>query len=324
MKKLYKRIEFKLYNKNRSRRAMNRLSKLKRRPRCEKVLGQPVKRKYEKIKAPDNFSIVYNPDSTIYFFSSIFSAIKKSKPIQVNLSAVKEITPDAILYLLVLLQEAKNRRVIFKGNAPKDSKAHSVFVHSGFYEFVNSPLNKFAIPADSNILKIKTGKNVNGDEAANIQNYLKEHLNNITTWKLQAIYSILIECMSNTNEYAAGSKVTGEKYWWIMALYDVVSGKVLFAFVDNGVGIPSTVKRNFFDNSSDAELLKKAAMGRYQMSGSKNKARNRGLPQIRKFNESGLIQNLVIISNNGYYSVNDDMKILNEKFTGTLLAWEFI
>lgn len=324
MKKLYKSQKYKLFNSRRSRRAMKRLSKIKRQPRCKIVLGIPTKRTFIIIKAPENFSVVYNPKATIDFFLSVFSAMHKGKPVQVNLEFVNKITPDAILYLLVLLQEAKKRKIPFKGNSPKDSVANSAFIHSGFYNFVSSPLNNFTIPADSSILKIKTGKNVNGEDAANIQNYLKEHVHNISSSKLQAIYGILVECMSNTNEYASATKNIGEKYWWTMALHDKKTDKVLFAFVDNGVGIPATVKKNFFDFSSDEELLRKATLGKYQMSGSKNKTRNRGLPQIRKYNEKGLIQNLVIVSNKGYYSINTGAMELEKKFTGTLIAWEFI
>ena len=187
---------------------------------------------------------------------------------------------------------------------------------------MKSDLNKFPLPVDSAILKIRTGKDVNGDEAENIQDYLKTHVHNIDIVKLKAIYSILIECMSNTNEYAG--ETMGEKHWWTMALHDKESDKVLFAFVDNGVGIPSTVKKKWFDNSSDSELLQKAAMGIYQMSGSKEKTRNKGLPQIRKYCKARFIQNLVIISNKGYYSVDNDIKNLDTFFTGTMIAWEFV
>ena len=301
---------------------MKRRSKLKkRRHSCEVVSGKSRARKIDRIKAPEVFSIVFNSDSTIEFFKKILSLIKKRKYVFVNLSAVKTITPDAILYLLVLLQEAKYKNVIFRGNAPIDASAHEIFTKSGFYEFVKSDFNKFQLPQASTILKIKTGKKVSGDEAANIQEYLKKHVHYIDDAKLKAIYSILIECMSNTNEYAGNEM--GDKHWWTMALHDKKTDKVLFAFVDNGVGIPSTVKRKWFDYSSDSELIKKAAAGIYQMSGSKTKTRNKGLPQIRKYNEDGFIQNLVIISNNGYYSVKDDTKELSNFFTGTMIAWEF-
>ena len=322
MKKLYREKDFIRFNERRSRKGMNYHSKVKRRRHSYEVIsGMPRSRKPNKVKAPEIFSVVYNSDATIDFLSEVSLLIKKSKPVFVNLEAVTRITPDAILYLLVLLQEAKYHHIIFKGNAPSDKTARNIFTNSGFYDFVNSDLNKFQLPADSAILKIKTGKYVNGDEAENIQKYLENHVHNIDSVKLKAIYSILIECMSNTNEYAGDTM--GEKHWWTMALHDKESDKVLFAFVDNGVGIPATVKKKWLDKSSDSELLKKAAMGIYQMSGSKEKTRNKGLPQIRKYNEDGFIHNLVIISNRGYYSVENDITELERVFTGTMIAWEF-
>lgn len=322
MKKIYQESKFKQFNKHRSDKAMRHLSDKKaKHASCEIVSGKARKRKPNKVKAPEIFSIAYNSDATIEFLSAILGLIKKSKPVFVDLAVVTKITPDAILYLLVLLQEAKNRNVPFKGSAPNDKTARDIFTKSGFYNFVKSDLNKFMLPADSSILKIKTGKHVNGDEAENIQEYLKTHVHNISPVRLKAIYGILVECMSNTNEYAGGD--IGEKYWWTMALHDKESDKVLFAFVDNGVGIPKTVKTKWYDNSSDSELLRKAALGIYQMSGSKAKTRNKGLPQIRKYNDDGFIQNLVIVSNHGYYSAEDGTKDLEKIFTGTLIAWEF-
>ena len=322
MKKIYKSKKFIHFNIKRSEKAMKRLSELKNKKHSYTVIkGRARKRKPNKAKAPEKFSVVHNYEATISFLSNIYHSIEMHKDIYVNLEDVTEITPDAILYLLVLIQESKNRNVVFKGNAPKDKKANSIFISSGFFDFVNSNLDRFQLPQDSSILRIKTGKNVDGDEAANIQNFLKEHVHNIDKVKLMAIYGILVECMSNTNEYAG--KTMGSKHWWTMALHNKETGKVLFAFVDNGVGIPSTVRKKWFDNSSDAKLLEKAAMGTYQMSGSHEKTRNKGLPQIRKYNEDGSIQNLVIVSNKGYYSVEHGIKDLEKLFAGTMIAWEF-
>ena len=322
MKRLYQEKSFIQFNQRRSNRIMRRKSRIKRRQKHFKLEGKLIKRKPYKIKAPDILSIVYNPNQTIDFISEISSSIKKSKMIFIDLKYVTDLTPDAIIYLLVLLKEAKLKNILIRGNAPENSKAFSIFVYSGFYDFVNSGLKKLKTPETQNILKIRSGKNVDGTEVENIQNYLQEHVHNIKEEQLRALYSILIECMSNTNEYAG--KEIGDKYWWTMALHDNKSDKVLFAFVDNGVGIPSTVKKNWMDSSTDAEILKKAASGKYQMSGSKKKTRNKGLPQIRAYHDNGLIQHLAIVSNHGYYSADNDTKIIEIPFTGTLIAWEFV
>lgn len=321
MKKLYKEKKYKHFNTRRSKRAMKKISRKKHSPRFI-IAGKKTRRKINKFSAPITFSVVHNSNETISFLIDVFNSIKNSKPVFVNLTHVKEITPDAILYLLLLIQEAKNRKILFKGNAPQNKKAHDIFISSGFYQYVNSDIKDYQIPNDSKILKIKTGRNVNGYEAENIQNYLSKHVKHIDKVKLRAIYGILIECMSNTNEYAGSTM--GEKSWWTMALHDEETNKVLFAFVDNGVGIPSTVRKKWYDNTSDAELLEKAAKGIYQMSGSKSKTRNKGLPQIRKYNEDGFIKNLVIVSNKGYYSADNGSHQLNNLFTGTMIAWEFV
>lgn len=324
MKKLYTEATFIRFNNKRSEKGLKRRIKLKRHKRSREIVsGRARARKRNKIKAPETFSVANNTDATISFFSEIISLINEHKPLYVNLKPVIKITPDAILYLLVLLQEAKIKRVAFNGNAPMNKKARDIFTHSGFYDFVNSSFNKFQLPVDSSMLKIKSGTKVDGEEAENIQKYLKKHVHDINSKTLKAIYGILIECMSNTNEYAG--KAMGEKHWWTMTLHEGESEKVMFAFVDNGVGIPATVKKRFPDIlSNDATVLEKTMQGSYQMSGSKKKTRNKGLPQIRRYSEEKLIRNLVLVSNKGYYSLERGTKQLEKRFIGTLLTWEFV
>ena len=323
MKKLYQTVEFKRFNLRRSLRKNKRISRTKKRHIKLSPIDTNNKKKTHSLKVPDTFSIIHNCDDTIKFFIEVLESINKSKSLKIDLSSVKEITPDAIIYLILVLEESKKKGITITGNAPKDRNVFFIFIQSGFYEYVNSNIDITQFSRNENILKIKTGTKVDGNEVEQIQKYLKKLIPTMTSQHLEALYAILIECMSNTNEYA-GSK-SEEKQWWTMALYDENTKKIFFAFTDNGVGIPATVRKRFIIDQfiSDADTIKKAVSGECEMSGSGEKTRNKGLPQIKTFYEQKLIDNLVFVSNNGYYKVGEYPKKIKKKFTGTMIAWEF-
>lgn len=324
MKKFYQTIKFKKFNSRRSSRKQRAISKKKKRHIKHRRSTAHHKKRTHCYKVPDNFSIIHNCADTINFFIEVLDSINKSKPLQIDLSSVKEITPDAIIYLILVLEESKKKQISIKGNVPEKQDAFLIFYQSGFYEYVNSNIDTTEIPRNANILTIKSGTQVDGNEGAHIRNYLKERIPTMTTDHLTALYAILIECMSNTNEYA--SRESEKKKWWTMALYDEKSKKVFFAFADNGVGIPATVRKRFIIDkfSSDADTIRRAVSGEYKISGSREKTRNKGLPQIKSFYEQTLIANLVFVSNNGYYKVGQMPEKLKKKFTGTMIAWEFL
>ena len=66
-------------------------------------------------------------------------------------------------------------------------------------------------------------------------------------------------------------------------------------------------------------------MGNYNKSQTGQENRNQGLPQIKKYCDIGLIDNLVIVSNYGYYNAKKNSKrTLKEPFIGTIISWEFV
>ena len=322
MKKLYKSRKFILFNKHRSEKSIRYNSRKKHNHTSNSVkINQHFERKYTHISAPKCFSIVHNSVATIDFLSNIQDVISKNHPLFIDLALVTEITPDAIIYLLILFDEASNKSVRIKGNAPLDSNAFSVFYHSGFYKYVSSQYNNERTPQNIDIMQIIKGNNVDGNNVESFTSFIKKHIPKIPNLKLKALYTVLIESMCNTHEYASKNK--GEKNWWTMALHDSKTDKNLFTFADNGLGIPATVRKRYnFISKNDAEILELAVSGLYKMSGSKIKTRNRGLPQMKQLNDKDLINNLVFVSNNGYYSINDGQQKLNKKFTGTLITWE--
>lgn len=280
-------------------------------------------RKKSTITAPSVFSVVHGGDDTIVFFTALMNAIRKKRDITVHLANITEITPDAILYLLLLVEEGKMLDIHIEGDVPQDENARHIFLCSGFYEYVISNA-KNSTPNDNNILTIKKGEQVEGEIAAEMQQYLADRIKSVNPRCRKALYSILVECMANTNGHAS-IEGQNKKNWWAMGLHNKTLGKVLFAFVDNGLGIPATMRRNIIEKMpfSDADMLEKSVTGRYDKASSGESTRNKGLPQIKRLSDNGFIENLILISSKGYYSAKSGRKILRKRFKGTLITWEF-
>ncbi|MGR3219044.1 MAG: hypothetical protein ACUZ8H_04405 [Candidatus Anammoxibacter sp.] len=120
------------------------------------------------------------------------------------------------------------------------------------------------------------------------------------------------------------------KKWYLMLIYDKQNRIVKFVFLDNGVGIPNTIKKRFYEQIPiftkmfhDNALIHSALKGEGRTS-TKQSHRGKGLPKIyRCATEKKEIKKLVIVSNYGYLDLsNQDYYDLKSKFNGTLYSWE--
>jgi hypothetical protein len=110
-----------------------------------------------------------------------------------------------------------------------------------------------------------------------------------------------------------------------------------FTFLDNGLTIPATIRRNLGEyladiagvllpvvQTQDHRLIESALKGDFRTK-TGVVYRGKGLPKIYEYSNNRNIENLVVISRNGYVGVaNGIVKDLNEKFYGTLLSWDFV
>lgn len=279
--------------------------------------------------APENFSLRSNVDIVVAFFAKLIKALEEGDSIKIDLSHVKNISSDVILYLLSILDMFKQKKGVWrvKGNAPRDPKCRELFIESGFYNYVNS---KMPPSFDNrNFLSVKGGTFgmlVDGKFAEKVIDFSVQCLNTTKSLITKKIYAILIACMANTREHA----YTVDDYnrrWWATALYDENNKKVNFTFLDNGMGIPETVKKNVWEKflrESDNKLITSALRGELRTR-TGDPWRGKGLPSINEYYQKGIIKNLVIISNRGYVNhENQEERDLNDIFHGTLLSWDFI
>ncbi|MGD1046398.1 MAG: hypothetical protein ABR936_13895 [Bacteroidota bacterium] len=283
------------------------------------------------INVPSSFSIVTNPEEMLEFYNAIYYYASKDQAIYLEMSDIMHISADAILYTISLFDhlEHKFRFGKLSGSFPKNERIKNVLLESSFFNYIhaNFPYN----PDNSKILSVKSGRNAEGKIAKQVMDFSTGILKQNKTSQSKSIYGTIIECMVNTKHHAYHD-LDHKWKWWLMALPNEDNNKIQFAFLDNGAGIPTTVKKNFTEkvnrlfgsNSPDCNLIHSALLGHYRTR-MKDKWRGKGLPKIYSYFNSNYIENLHIVSNHGYVDCKKDLvKEMNDKFHGTLLSWDFV
>ncbi len=322
MKKLYLEEKFKDFNTTRSLKAILRNQAIT--PNRVIISKSNYISKY-RICAPEIFSIIENPTETISYFSKIENTAFINHNLYIDIRKIKVITPETVLYLLLFLDKAKrNRKIRITGNAPEDKKCREIFLHSGFYDYVNS---SYTTPEDLNILSVKCDNIVSGEIADNVIEFACRKLDIKRSKITKAFYTTILECMGNTKEHAYASHDAKYAKWWLVACHDSTSNCIDFSILDNGKGIPETVKKRLVEDIfgyTDSRIISSVLNGEFRTS-TQLQYRGKGLPKINTFMSNKIIQDLIVISNNGFYKADTKSEItLDRKFNGTMICWSFI
>jgi len=273
--------------------------------------------------APEHFSITENPEGTLAFFDQVLKYLHAEYSVNLLLEPVRRITPDAILYLLSVLDMNKAKHgVRIKGSAPKDDFCKHIFLESGFYGHVIS--NYRPKHDGKDILEVRSHERVIGEIAHDVVKFANEKLkNSIPVLVRRKVYTTILECMGNTREHAYTGREGYHPKWWLMAIHDDRTGSVSFAILDNGQGIPKTVKKKIFERlfTSDHKLIVSALRGEFRTR-TNEEWRGKGLPRILKTLEDRVISKLAIVSNHGFVHYGTDQFVdMKQKFVGSLVSW---
>ena len=200
-----------------------------------------------------------------------------------------------------------------------------LFSESGFLKFVHSYSIKHS--ENPNIISVASGQKVDPTLAKKVVDFSIEKLN-IEKTETERLFETLIECMANTKNHAyKGAPVPK---WFFMAQFNEDEGEVQFAFLDGGRGIPTTIKKKFFEkirkiipiNLTDWKLIFSALMGEFRTR-TKKTNRGKGLPNIKKYADEGFLKDLKLVSCKGYVDYEQDHKWdISDQFNGTLLSWK--
>lgn len=289
---------------------------------------------YYSALAPREFSVIHNPEGTYEYFLKIIEEIKQRKFKEIfyfDLENVEEISVDAIMYILALMRNIKNKEALkytFKGNQPVSDKANRLLMESGFFKYVSS--NNPHIQTQGDNLQIVTGRKVDNDVAGDVCDFINKQCKTPVSFT-DTLYEVIIELMTNTVQHAYNEeKLLTVSQWYIYA--GSVEDDIELVFLDTGKGIPQTVNKKaiekfgeiFATGKSDADYVVSALKGEWRSQTGEN-YRGRGLPCVIEYAQNAEVHSMTVVSGKAMVFVNADsieQRELEEKLFGTLYYWK--
>lgn len=330
MKKKWTRPRYKRFVRSRQR-----YEAKKKHTRCQPFQrstshhGKPLQR----LNSPEHFSLLNNPNETLSFLHDI----RRYSPVyslRVNLHDVNEIDAAAVAALVACI---KSREITIHGNQPQDLSARDRLHDFGFFEHVRG------VPTRANlggtIRREGAGRNVDARSLQSIVGFGMKRLGKSP--KHGPSYSIFSESVSNTFQHAHDS--AGHKPWWASVHYDDAKHRACFTAIDHGIGILDGLQRaqrlghrgrrlaevssiitgGKWSRVDNSERLEHLIAGGTIPSRTGQPHRGKGLPSMRRRSEAGLVENLVIISNDVFGRVYcNDYRLMDSRFPGVIVYWE--
>lgn len=298
--------------------------------RRSKILRAKNPNKYKNHSAPNEFSLVSNPEILIEYFNEAERILNEKRQIIFDISKIHTLTPDGITLLIAKINhESFHKGIKILGNSPDDLELKDLFIQSGFYTYVDEKS-----PRPNNNTNLLLHKETNNKVEPTIAKDacllgIKHTFNNEEIY--EPLYNILIEAMQNTNNHASILK-KGYYDWWLYVYNDPKSKITSYSFLDLGVGIFESLPvrnwkesvKKFLQLNSNLDLVDKLFSG--DISSRTGKAeRGKGMPQIYQCAQDKNIKEFIIISNDVYANLKTNQhRKLNTKFAGTMLYWEII
>lgn len=325
------------------RERLRRENRNKRRNRTRSQTRKPQKSPGLKnlrisITAPSVFDIVSNPDESLAFFRRFHKLIIQKKRVHMDLANVTVLNPSALLYILSLFDAWTHKGLDFdvSGNEPIERSSRLLIQQSGFYSHVS--MARTVEYSSATLVRIEKGRAVDGEFAGKILEFCEKNVKAESTQLLRDNYQAIIELMTNTYEHASPIG-RGNLQWYMMAVLDEANRNVSITFLDNGIGIPKSLKKQvteslslllaeIFSNTSSAEseLIISALDGVFRTrTGERN--RGKGLPAIYKLFRRNSLNDLVIVSSKAHVVLTSEARnhrILEERLIGTLYTWKIL
>ena len=335
MKKVFQTERYKQYAMGKALRDLEWKRKWKRKKRKGNTdsslrLAKSRRRlssKHKTITVPAKFSLVENPDETLRFFEEVNGYVKNNVSVRLDLQNVVFLTPDALLYLVASLDYYRQKKTLYNisGNLPKEQRCRTLFMDSGFLNYVHSKFKQEH--KNTGILSISKHSLVEGSLAKNILDFCLKHLGQNKDKQSRDVYRMLVELMNNTRDHAYPEDREGLR-WYMMAIYDTDKARMTVSFLDTGVGIPTTIKKNFSEKFRDMigtpqhNILVRSALEGEFRTRTQEGYRGKGLPSIYKCFQEGSMQNLTIVSKRAFLNLTSGPECdLNVALRGSLYSW---
>lgn len=329
--KLYKRKLLSKYKKFRKRINLLKLNKFQK---ALYLHNASIKRNYEvSITCPKVFSLLRNKEEYISFINKVERAGQKFKSVYFDMMNIREIDFSGITCLISILLTLKEYHIKFQGSLPMEYSCREFLFKSDFFTHIASlkfyphqDLNVELRNKKSNFIT-KGSKIVSPDIAGDANAMVSRKLFNDENFINDGLQVILLELMANTNNHAGN--LPGNEHWFLSVQLDE-KDSVRFNFVDYGVGIFKSLEptqlysklRHYF--TSNHECLKQLLQGQYHIKSSTGLIyRGKGIPSLKTAIDRNHVKNLIIISNDAYGDVQNNIFAKNNnQFSGTFISWE--
>ncbi len=301
------------------------------------LIHQKYKPQKYKFTAPMIFSLINNREETEIFFNSILDIYAKKNSTKsksfntmyFDLSQVEKISPDAIMYLIALVNNIKykiSKKFFVQGSFPKNEDAKKILIDFGFLNYVNSQ-SITGIKPKNELIQIISGCKVDPDRAAEIIDFIKAH-SECNSLQLKKIYTLIIEIMANTVQHAYNDNEVLFPNWYICVN---TGNNIEMTILDTGSGIPSTVSGRFKDilyyalPDRESRIISSALDGDFRTE-TKQKYRGKGLPCVVECYNNNYINEMLIISGKGSTILRSNsndrvLKDSKESFLGTIFLF---
>lgn len=220
----------------------------------EKLRLSDTNRGTRSIEAPNNLDFNEHSEQTLHYFDQIKVEFiyGLSEKVFLDLSKLENISPEAALVLLAELTRGAyyavgRKRIV--GNYPKGDRASEMLVKIGFYKIfqIKSPQLGKRDDNDKRIYFRAVFGNTSDGRLARPLIEMFNYVGGLPTLISKKLYGALIECMDNVKAHAYPDSETpraeliGE--WWMAGYADPFTQQIAFTFFDQGVGIPTTIKK---------------------------------------------------------------------------------
>ena len=339
---------YKIWKKRNDRKKFkNKLKNRKRYCKKRKINNNKTNIPFKTFYIPEVFSIIKNPEETIQFLNNLINQVEKIRKIvknklkkdnfirtfSLNMNNTIEITGDALMYLLTIIKNTRGSRLLpinWIGNFPKDEKIKKFLKNSGYLKYMETAKENLLQTNEHIQIKIGQGYEYkNGENTVDIrQEIIDFTCQKLNKSKIQMnfLMTMLTEMITNITDHAYDEENIFEHSWYIFVENGV--NKISYTFMDNGLGIPTTIKKNKFekfigkfDMDKEYKYIEAGVSGLERRSKTGLMERGNGLPSIYEQYTSNKINNLVIISNKAYYT-KEKPKDLKNNLNGTIFYWE--
>lgn len=278
------------------------------------------------LTAPPVFSMSKNTGEMNAFLKRLTREADLGHRVFVDLQGIKDLTLDAIAVLTARIHDKRFEYGGVFGNAPNDPALHRLLAACGFFKHMqNAPEFDLGALGGQGTMVKESGLLAIGEVAQSLRL-------SITDQPVHGLYQVLMDCMNNTTDHATSpraKKAGAAVKWWACAYRERGASRAHFAFVDNGVGILTSLDRQRRNMptpwpwpANDADVMQAAFDGTIESS-TFLPERGRGLPGMQRAVSLGLVKEMVVISNGVIADLDRrTFRTVKHDFEGTVLKWE--